>query len=48
VVYDGDEGQLRASVSDESSENNITLSLYTQTKLQPGQNNRNQKAKKMQ
>jgi hypothetical protein len=36
VVYDGDEGQLTASVSDESSEN-ITLSLYTETKLQPGQ-----------
>jgi len=47
VVYDGD-GQLRASVSDESSENNIILSLYTRTKLQPGQNNQNQKVKKMQ
>lgn len=48
VVYDGDEGQLTASVSDESSENNITLSLYTQTKLQLGQNNQNQKVNKMQ
>jgi len=46
VVYDGGEGQLRASVSDESSENNITLSYYFQTKQQPGQNNQNKKVKK--
>lgn len=46
MVCDGGEGQLRASVSDESSENNIILSLYTQTTQQPGQNNQNQKVKK--
>jgi hypothetical protein len=46
VVCDGGEGQLRASVSDENSESNIILSLYTQTKQQPGQNNQNQKVKK--
>jgi len=45
VVYDGGEGQLRASVSDESSEN-ITLSFYIQTKQQPHQNNQNKKVKK--
>jgi hypothetical protein len=47
VVCDDGEGQLRASVSGGSSEN-ITLTLYTQTKLQPGQNNQNKKVKKMQ
>jgi hypothetical protein len=30
VVYDGDEGQLRASVSDGTSENKIILSLFKQ------------------